>query len=334
MNLVSNIDEHIWREFVDHHPQGTVFHTPEMFRVFARTSGYFPELWAIVDEHHRPMAFMVSVKITQVPGLSQFTSRSIVHGSILCAPGSEGRNALDALLKTYKQAVKHDVLLTELRNLSDASDLATVLSENGFAREGHLNYLIDLDRPANQVFQSIGKRTRKKIRRGLGKEHICTTAVTDRSDLDRWYAILNKTYRHARVPLADSTLFEAVFDLLCPKNMARFFLARVDGVPVASSLELLYRDRVYGWYGGIDRQYGRYHANELMHWHILEWSMNHGYRIYDFGGAGRPGEAYGPRDFKAKFGGELVDFGRHSYIHSPGRLKFSKLVYRLYRKML
>jgi lipid II:glycine glycyltransferase (peptidoglycan interpeptide bridge formation enzyme) len=62
--------------------------------------------------------------------------------------------------------------------------------------------------------------------------------------------------------------------------------------------------------------------------------VNHGYRIYDFGGAGRPGEPYGVRDFKAKFGGELVDFGRHSYVHSPGRLKLTNLAYRFYRKIL
>jgi lipid II:glycine glycyltransferase (peptidoglycan interpeptide bridge formation enzyme) len=334
MNLVRQLDEHIWHEFVDQHPQGTVFHTPELFQVFAQTNGYHPDLWVMADKNHRPMAFMVSVKITQVAGLSQFTSRSIVHGGVLCAPGAGGRQALDALLKTYKQAVKHAVLYTELRNLSDASELAPVMSQNGFAGEQHLNYLIDLDRPADQVFQSIGKRTRKKIRRGHRSGRVCTTAVTVRSELDEWYAILDKTYRYARVPLADSTLFEAVFDLLCPRNMAKFFVARVDGVPAACSLELLYRDTVYGWYGGMDRQYSSYHANELMHWHILEWSVNHGYRIYDFGGAGRPGEPYGVRDFKAKFGGELVDFGRHSYVHSPGRLKLTNLAYRFYRKIL
>ena len=39
-------------------------------------------------------------------------------------------------------------------------------------------------------------------------------------------------------------------------------------------------------------------------------------------GAGRPDEKYGVRDFKAEFGGEMVEYGRYVYAHCP-------LVYRL-----
>jgi lipid II:glycine glycyltransferase (peptidoglycan interpeptide bridge formation enzyme) len=71
----------------------------------------------------------------------------------------------------------------------------------------------------------------------------------------------------------------------------------------------------------------------MLIWHILEWGAGHGYRLYDFGGAGKPGEAYGVRDFKAKFGGELVCYGRNVCEHAPQLLKFSKLGYSLYRKL-
>ena len=74
--------------------------------------------------------------------------------------------------------------------------------------------------------------------------------------------------------------------------------------------------------------------NELVIWHILEWGANNGYRLYDFGGAGRPGEAYGVRDFKAKFGGQLVQFGRSVREHAPRLLKLSKSGYSIYRKLM
>jgi lipid II:glycine glycyltransferase (peptidoglycan interpeptide bridge formation enzyme) len=334
MNLVRQLDEHIWHEFVDRHPQGTVFQTPEMFQVFAQTNGYHPELWAVVDDDENPITLFVPVKIALVAGLlSGFTSRSIAYGSVLCMPGVEGRQALDILLQAYNHATKQDVLFTELRNLSDTSDLHLVLSQNGFVYEEHLDFLIDLHRPPSEVLQSIGRKTRKKIRRGLRDGCVSTTVITDRSELDCWYRMLENTYRNAHVPLADRSLFQAVFDQLYPNNMARLFLARVNGVPAACSLELLYRDTIYDWYGGVDRRYGRYYPNELLHWHILDWGARNGYRVYDFGGAGKPGEAYGVRDFKAKFGGRLVNFGRYSHIHSPRRLKLSKLAYRIYQRI-
>jgi len=34
-------------------------------------------------------------------------------------------------------------------------------------------------------------------------------------------------------------------------------------------------------------------------------------------GAGKPDEGYGVRDFKAKFGGELVEHGRFIHINQP-----------------
>ena len=37
-------------------------------------------------------------------------------------------------------------------------------------------------------------------------------------------------------------------------------------------------------------------------WHTLDWGAEDGYSLNNFGGAGKPDEEYGVRDFKAKFG--------------------------------
>ncbi len=96
----------------------------------------------------------------------------------------------------------------------------------------------------------------------------------------------------------------------------------------------MYKDILYGWYNGMDRNYGRYLPNELLMWNILNWGRNNGYRLYDFGGAGKPDVEYGVREFKAKFGGTLVCFGRNTFVHAPFRLRLSTLGYELLRKFL
>jgi serine/alanine adding enzyme len=65
----------------------------------------------------------------------------------------------------------------------------------------------------------------------------------------------------------------------------------------------------------------------------LQWGAENGYRLYDFGGAGKPGEVYGVRDFKAKFGGRLVEYGRFTVTHAPIRIRLSKLGYRIYQQL-
>jgi serine/alanine adding enzyme len=334
MHVVQHLDEGIWKAFVDDNPGGNIFHTPEMFRVFARTAGHRPELWAVVDSVSEILALMTPVHITLMDGLlRRFTTRSVVYGSILCQATPRGQDALRLLLETYTQSVKGRSLFTELRNLRDMADLQPLLEDNGYVYEEHLNYLIDLDRPAEEILQSIGKRTRKKIRKGLRDGHVAVTEVAHRTGLDHWYDTLQRTYDNAQVPLAHRSLFEAAFDILRPKNMARFLIAQVQGNAAACSVELPYKDVIYGWYGGSNRDYSEYLANEMLMWHILEWGASNGYRVYDFGGAGKPSEEYGVRDFKAKFGGELVNFGRNTCQHAPNLTKLSKLGYSLYRKL-
>ena len=334
MHVVQYLDEDAWADFVYNHPKANIFHTPEMLRVFASTAGHHPELWAVVNDIGKVLALMMPVHVTLNNGLLQrFTTRSVVYGSVLCQDTPEGRDALCLLLGAYTTSAEGRSLFTELRNLSDLSALQCLLEDSGYVYEGHLNYLIDLYRPVEQVLQSIGKRTRKKIRKGLRDGHVKIIEITSRAELDQWYGVLQKTYDNARVPLAHRSLFEAAFDILRPKGMAKFLLAQVQGQTAACSVELPYKDTIYGWYGGSDRAYSDYLPNEMLTWHIIEWGASNGYRVYDFGGAGKPDEEYGVREFKAKFGGELVNFGRNTCEHTPNLIKLSKLGYSLYRKL-
>ena len=335
MEVVRKLDETRWRAFVDDHPLGNIFHTPEMFQIISRTKGQQPELWAIINQKKQPLALFLPTKVTLIGGLLRhLTARAIAYGSVLCAPGSEGLEALEILLQAYKKDTPNSVLFTELRNLSDLSELQPVLNKHGFIFEDHLDYLIDLDRPVEKVLQGIGKRTRKKIRKGLRDQLVQMSEVTNLIELEDWYRTLQKTYSSAQVPLADRSMFEAAFEELYPKGMAKFLMARVNESTVACSAELAYKDTIYGWYGGSDRNYSQYLPNEMLIWHILEWGASNGYRVYDFGGAGKPDEEYGVRDFKAKFGGNLVNFGRNTDVHRPTLLKISRQGYKLYRRLL
>ncbi|MCL5959917.1 MAG: GNAT family N-acetyltransferase [Chloroflexi bacterium] len=334
IEVVRDLDERAWRRFVDEHPQGQVFHTPEMFQVFARAKGHKPTLWAAVDGAGRVVALLLPVRVSLFNDLfGRLACRDVVYGSVLYSPTDEGLAGLEKVLDTYQRKMAGASLFTELRNLSDLTPAQEVLERFGFAYEDHLNFLINLDRPAEEIMQSIGPRTRKQIRRGLRRGAVTVEEARDREQVSTIYELLRQTYRVAGIPLADRSLFEAAFDLLYPKGMIRFTLARVGEFPAAASVELLYKDTAYGWYGGTSRAYSSYQPDELLTWHVLEWSAENGYKLYDFGGAGKPGEPYGVRDFKAKFGGNLVCFGRYTYVHAPRLLRLSKWAYVAYRHL-
>ncbi len=332
ISVVHTLPEDKWRLFVEKHPAGNIFQTPEMFQVSSRTKGHRPELWAATRDSE-VLALLLPVQITLMNGLLRhFTTRSVAYGSILCVPGTAGEEGLDRLLGTYIREVDGTPLFTELRNLSNLEAVQPILSKHGFVYEDHLNYLIDLKRLPEAIFQSIGRRTRKKIRRALRQGAVVVEEVRDQDQVTVCYDLVRQSFRLASVPLTDRSLFEAAFDVLHSKNMARFTLAYVGHMPAAASLELLYKDVIYGWFGGVDRAYSSQVPNELLTWHILEWGAENGYRVYDFGGAGKPDEDYGVRDFKAKFGGDLICYGRNICVHSRRLLWLSGKGYRFLRR--
>ena len=62
-------------------------------------------------------------------------------------------------------------------------------------------------------------------------------------------------------------------------------------------------------------------------------SMKNQLNYFDFLGAGKPNEDYGVRDFKAKFGGDLVENGRFEKIHKPMQFTIAKIGLNIIQKL-
>jgi serine/alanine adding enzyme len=334
MKVVNYLDETKWREFIDNHHQSTIFHTPEMFEVYRQTKHHEPKLWAVIDDDEYILALFLPVNIKLFNNFQILTTRAIAFAEILIKPGLNNNEILNLLLNTYNSHTKSEVVFTEIRNIFDCSQVQTNLNYHNFEYEEYLNYLIDLRKPSEDILQTFSRRTRKHIRQEIRKQHITIKEINNDEDLSVCYALIKMTFQNAKVPLSDKSLIEAAFKILYPKNMVLFTMAYIDKKPVCTSIELLYKDIVYGWFGGVNREYSSFNPNEYLMWYVLEYGAKNKFCIYDFGGAGKPDEKYGVRDFKSKFGGELVSYGRNTNIHKPQVLKISKMGYSLYRKFI
>ena len=54
-------------------------------------------------------------------------------------------------------------------------------------------------------------------------------------------------------------------------------------------------------------------------WYGIKDAISNNFSRFDFGGAGSPDKSYGVRDFKKKFGGKEVFYGRFQKNHKPNR---------------
>lgn len=321
-----------WDAYVARHRCGSIFHTSAMQRVFDAAPGHQSYARAAINDRGAIVAMIPAVRVDTLGGLvSPLSSRSLWYDAPLCDATDEGRRALRALVRWHDRSVRNQTVFAEIRPLQSSNEIAGVLSNQQYRHYEYLNYVVDLTHSEDLLWTGISKSTRQHIRRSLRRGvtvEICqsTEAITQA------YALIQSSYQRSQVPLAPVELFALAHQHL-PQGTLQIRLARYEDQVVAAGFGLVYRDRFYAWYGGSLRL-PKINAFDCLTWDEIRWSREHGLEHYDFGGAGKPDQAYGPRDFKAKFGGQLVQYGRYERVYSHWRKAFATGGYRMLRRFL
>lgn len=333
MQTVSALPDARWRRFLAASPDANIFHTPEMFQVFEATDHHRPELWAVQDATGEVAALFTPVQVSVLGGPSAYlTTRSVGYGGFATVGGARGERALEVLLETYGRDVSRRPVFTESRNLAGLDALQPILASRGWVYEDHLNYLIDLTQSTDDLWKGIRSNARRNIRNAR-KAGVTVDVVQSPEDVPAVYEILRAVYRRLQVPLPSLQLFTTAFEVLSGAGMLDIVRARLDDGTMIGALFLLSHDGVATyWYTGALREHSKLRPSDLMVWRALEIAAERGAHTFDFGGAGKPDEEYGVRDFKAKFGGELVNFGRNVSVHSQSRRRISETGYELVRR--
>jgi serine/alanine adding enzyme len=329
--MVDTLDCEQWNEFVCHHPKGSIFHTPLMFDVFAKTRNYSPLLLAATSPRGEILALLLAVRIQTLPDpFGHVASRSILYAEPLCHETPTGNEALSAIVAEHDARIGKQVVFAEIRPLYPPGVEKPVLKRSGYEYQEYLNYLIHLRREKDDLWKSLTPDCRRRIKNNL-KKGLYVQDMKTEEGVPLLYSFLRLTYQRARVPLADKSLFEHAWRVFRSNDLIRISVAYHEGAPVGASVALSYRDRVFSWYQGADRL-SSLNPMEALNWHEIEWGHEHGFALYDFGGAGWPNKPYGVRDFKAKFGGDLVQYGRYRKVYSPWKLALAERAYGLLRQ--
>ncbi len=331
--ITDSLEPAQWDKFVQDHPKGSIFHTSAMHDAFAVAKNQSPLSLAALDGDGEVLALLSAVRVQTLPGpLGQISSRSIWYAEPLCRETPEGMAALSALIAKHDDIVRHDTLFTEIRPLDAAASERAALEQCGYTYEDYLNFLIDLRQSDDELWRALDHDCRRRIK-GNQKKGLEIRDVTTLEGVDILYHFLSLTFARARVPLADKSLFAGALQSLQPLDQIRIFAAYFEGEPVGADVILAYKDRVFAWYGGTERV-GPVNPMESLNWNGIEWGQQNGYALYDFGGAGWPNKPYGVRNFKAKFGGQLVSYGRYRKVYSSLKLTLAEKGYESLRKIV
>lgn len=303
---IDEIRQDEWDGLVKTSPVATWFQTKEAYAFFDSLS--FLEAFAIGVEKAGHLKG-VAVGYVQKDGgkIKQFFSRRaiIIGGPLLAEDITD--EALEMLLRSLKDALRKKAIYIETRNFNDYSRWKQVFEKCGFRYEPHLNFHLGTE-SVEQAQARIGKHRWKYIRLSI-RDGANLVDHPTKEQVEKFYLLLADLYRtKVKKPLFPIEFIEKLYAL----ESARFFLIEYDGEIVGGSVCVCLEGKaMFEWMKcGDDHSHKNIRPSSVATWFGIKHAAENGCKIYDFMGAGKPNEAYGVRDFKAEFGGDLVEHGR------------------------
>lgn len=327
------IDQKQWQELIEASATATWFQTDEAYQFYASVSEMVPFATA-VESNGKLRAVCVGYTTKETNAIKQYlTCRAIIIGGPLLADDATDEEVA-ALLKAVTNTSRLSPFASrpiyiESRNFHDYSKWKTIFEHSGFAYQPHLNFHVDTS-SVEVVDKNLGKSRKRDIRTTI-RDGVTPVYQPTIEQVRAYYDILLDLYKtKVKTPLFKWEWFEQLYKV----NSARFILTELEGKIVGGTVCMVLPGKaLYEWFAcGIDGVYPHIYPSTYATYLGIKYATENGCKIFDMMGAGKPDEAYGVRDFKAKFGGEMVEHGRYLCIRKPLLYKLGKLGVKLLKK--
>ncbi len=321
------------RDFFQRNPPG-FFQGLNFLELLDGISGFKPFM-ILLRQDNKIAATLSGTSISEGSGLKSLVSeRTLIYGHQVI-DADAAKNEVLALLLKELQSISKSSLFIQFRNDADTQNFEPVFQHSGYRRHERLNLLKpihDLDAAWAELSASRRRQISNSRKNGL--------RIIENPNLEQvneFYLHLRALYKYrVRKPLPSFEFFERFHTLGSnPDFNGRIILCGFEGRIVGGIVcPFTPGGAVYEWYVcGLDKEYRdmKIYPSVMATWAAMEAGHRNGCARFDFMGLGLPERAYGVRDFKARFGGEWVNYGRWSRINKPLLYSVAELGYNVLR---
>jgi len=326
-NTFSEIDRTQWLELVVQSPTASFFQTPECYEFFATFSFLTPFVFG-VSENEKLVGILNGYVTSDGNVIKQYLSRrAIVGGGALLDTGISEK-ALKLLLNSATETLKRKAIYLEIRNYTNYTNYRSIFESVGFRYTPHLNFHVPTT-DVETALKNLSTTRRREIKLSI-KAGAVWSETKDPDEVRMYYAILRDLYKNkVKTPLFPIEFFET----LVQQSFGKLFVIKTDNTIIGGSVCVVLPDSImYEWFVcGLDGRIKNVYPSTIATWAAIEYAATNAYTCFDMMGAGKPNDGYGVRDFKSKFGGELVENGRFLYQINPFLFKIGKIAVSILR---
>ena len=295
-----------WSEFVERHPNASVFHTTGWLEALHRTYGYEP---LVVTTSGRNESLSNGIVLCGVRSFA--TGRRLVSlpFSDHCDPLVDDACELEALIAFLKAEVQCGrfkyLEMRPLRGLNSDIPQRMHLETD----EAYCIHRLDLRPSLDELYRKFHKScVQRKIRRAE-REGLWHEDGRSEELLSKFYKLLLRTRRRHQVPPQSMAWFRNLADCLGERLKVR--VVSKGGRPIASIITTHFRDTVVYKYGCSDARYHNLGGMVLLLWHAIQDAKASGARCFDLG---RSEQANGGLvTFKKRWGSTKMPLLYHRY---------------------
>lgn len=310
----SDIDPAAWQSLVAQSPYATWFQTPEAYQFYEVVKNEMTPFAFGIERDGELRAVVVGYVTKANSAIKQFfTRRAIIIGGPLIGEHTTDSD-VEQLLRVTASELKSQAIYIEMRNFNDYSKWKGTFKKCGFNYVPHLNFHIDTT--SVELAQSnVGKHRWKYIRLSI-RDGATMVENPTIEQVRECYELLAELYStKVKTPLFSWDFFEKLFY----QPNAKYLLVELEGKIIGGTVCVCLPNKaMYEWYVcGNDHYRKGIRPSSVATWYGMQYAATNGYPLFDLMGAGRPDEPYGVRDFKAEFGGKLVEHGRFLCVRKP-----------------
>lgn len=307
----------------------SIFQQPEFYK-FLESTGFLEPFRYSVERDDKEVGVIQGFIQKDGGRLKRFFSRrAIINGGPWLAEDITDAE-LENLLKLCIEGLNKKAIYIEIRNYFDFSKYKHVFEKMGFVYEPHYDFIVDTS--SVEVMESNMGKSRKRDVNASIKQGVTIVDNLTEAEVTEFYAILEELYRKkVKTPLFSKDFFLKLW--LAP--FSKFILVKLQDEIIGGTVCIHDDETVFEWFAcGKDGVYKNVFPSTFATYYGIRFAAENGFRKFDMMGAGAPGDGgYGVREFKIKFGGELVEYGRFKFICNKSLYKFGEFGVNLLKKL-
>ena len=299
------------------------FQLPSFYNLFNAVSGLSADVFA-VEERSEIKALCV-VTLQKESGIKGFFSRrAIIYGGPVLYEAKE--KEVELLISSIEKNLKRKVIYIEIRNLHDYNVYYEIFKRNNWRYLSYQNFIINCT-DKDFLYNSMSNNRKRQIKKAISNG-VKIKEAENLNEIKEYYTILHGLYsKKIKKPLFPYYFFKTFFESDLGVFLLVFFNDKVIG---GIMCPVMPQKAIYEFYiCGLDAEYKDQYPSVMATWAAIEYGLQNNIPLFDLMGAGSPEEYYGVREFKARFGGELVENGRFLRVLNPILFNFGRLCLRV-----